>query len=304
MSDPVAPAQHDEDVIPPAPELQEGHSLLPLLTQPIDIDEDTTGARWVPQNEAQLAHLIAIIAMGQASYAGYIIRELAPASPAFTKEALSREAVIKLTVQEESQNPRTGYPRWQRDGFMFESISWIAAQQDHGERALLMTPHVSATSQGLDGLMIRLSEDKTKIIDTTIFEDKCSEDPRKTFLQKVLPAFLDHHRDRRSAEVVAAASVLLERAGFDSASAAIQAGAVTNRKKRSYRAAFAVTEDYDSLEQRRSLFRDYDRIDGISAKQRIGASFVVDGELRDWFDRLAIEAISYLRELAVKESDV
>ena len=62
------------------------------------------------------------------------------------------------------KTPRTGYPRWQRDGFIFEAISWIAARQACGERALLEDPHVSATSQGLDGLMIELAGDKSEVV--------------------------------------------------------------------------------------------------------------------------------------------
>src|SRR5216684_4148826 len=61
---------------------------------------------------------------------------------------------VKEDGKKDGKKPRTGYPRWQRDGFIFEAISWIAARQTHGERALLKDPHVSATSQGLDGLMI------------------------------------------------------------------------------------------------------------------------------------------------------
>jgi hypothetical protein len=38
---------------------------------------------------------------------------------------------------------------------IFEAISWLAARQVY-PGVLLKTPHVSATSQGLDGLMIEL----------------------------------------------------------------------------------------------------------------------------------------------------
>jgi hypothetical protein len=274
---------------------------LPLQLQAVDIDDDCTGSRWKSQDQVQLARLIAIIAMGQAAYAAHILGELLPASPAFSTKDLRQEAIIKLTVQEGKKKPRIGYPRWQRDGFIFEAISWIAAQQEYGDRALLMGPHVSATSHGIDGLMLRLSRDKTKITNTTILEDKCSDEPRKTFLDKVIPAFLEHHQNKRSAEVVAAATVLLQIGGFDTSAAAALAAAVTNKKRRSYRAAFALPEEYDSSKERKRLFKDYDKIDGISAKHRIGASLVVDGDLRDWFDRLACEAITFLTELDVEE---
>ena len=189
--------------------ISEVEAFHPLLTAAVPIDDLCIGDRWSTQDEMQLARLIAVIAMGQATYAAHILKELRPAAPAFTTGDLKCEATIRLTVQDEKKTPRTGYPRWQRDGFIFEAISWIAARQTHGEEALLIDPHVSSTSQGLDGLMIELSPDKDKIIRTTVFEDKCTDNPRETFLQKVIPAFLERHQNKRSAELVAAAAVLL-----------------------------------------------------------------------------------------------
>jgi hypothetical protein len=274
----------------------------PLLTEGVPIDEHCIGDRWSAQDEAQLAGLIALIAMGQAAYAAHILQELLPAAPAFTHDDLRREAIIKLTVQDGKKQPRTGYPRWQRDGFIFEAVSWIAARQTHGQRALLIDPHVSSTSQGLDGLMIELSPDKAEIIRTTIFEDKCTDNPRETFLQKVMPAFLERHRNSRSAELVAAAAVLLKEAGIGTAAAARLSAAVMDPEMRRYQAAFALTEEHDSQEERQGLFEGYDAVADISAEQRVGACFIVPGELRDWFDQLASQAVAFLNDLEEDEA--
>ena len=277
---------------------------LPLVIEAVEVDGDCMGARWLVHDETQLARLIAVIAMGQAVYAAYVLGALRPAAPKFATDSLRMEAIIKLTVQEEKQETRTGYPRWQRDGFMFEAISWIAARQKHGARALIMEPHIKSTSQGIDGLLLKLSRDKSKIADVMIREDKCTDEPRDTFLQKVLPAFLEYHHDRRGAEVVAAAGVLLQIGGFDMATAATLVAAVTNRKKRSYQASFALPTDYDSLKERKRLFKDYNKLDGLAAKQRLGASFIVAGNLREWFDQLADKAIAFLKVIQVEEADV
>lgn len=268
-----------------------------LLTEAVPIDDHCSGDRWSAQDETQLARLIVIIAMGQAAYAAYILKELIPATPAIADNDLRREAKVRLTVQEDGKKPRTGYPRWQRDGFIFEAISWIAARQDNGERAFLKDPHFSATSQGLDGLMIELSDDKSKIVMTTIFEDKCTDNPRQTFLQKVIPALIERHQNKRSAELVSAASALLRMAGIGEPADARLAAAVMDRNQRRYRAAFALTKEHDSQEAREKLFKGYDALKGISAKQRVGASLIVSGELREWFDALALKAVGYLDEL-------
>lgn len=278
--------------------------MIPLATEQCEIDDDCTGERWHVLNDEQLAGLIAIIAMGQAAQASHILSELLPATPAFTIPELKAEATIRLTVQEGKQTPRTGYPRWQRDGFIFEAISWIAARQRYGNATYMKDPHISATSQGLDGLMLELSGDKTQIDRTTVFEDKCTDDPVSTFKNKVIPAFRERHDNKRCAEIIAAATVLLGKVGIDDGAAARLAAAVTDRRKRRYRAAFAVTTDLDSEDSRKNLFAGYNEIGDIEQEQRVGACLVVPPELRDWFDQLAGQAIEYIESLGEGEADV
>jgi hypothetical protein len=115
-----------------------------LSTTTVPVDEHCVGDRWIVKNIDRLAKLIALIAMGQAAYAAHIIEEFARAAAAFSQAELVKEAQIKLSPQDRKKTPRTGYPRWQRDGFIFEAISWIAARQSHGSDAYLKDPHVSA----------------------------------------------------------------------------------------------------------------------------------------------------------------
>lgn len=265
-----------------------------LSVEECPIDENCVGEQWVAKNQERLAGLVAIIAMGQAAQASHILTELAPTVPPYTNANLRNEAKIRLTVQDNKTTPRTGYPREHRDGFIFEAISWIAARKIHGKLAYMKDPHLSVTSQGLDGLMVELSADKSKIERTTIFEDKCSGNPRGAFTKKVLPEFLDRHRNKRSAEIIAAASVLLRIAGISDGHANQLAAAVTDRKTRRYRAAFAVTDEYDDREKMAELFAGYNRIEDIKADQRLGACLVVPPNLRDWFDKLATMSIEYL----------
>lgn len=285
-----------ESAVPPA------KASPPLSTQPVSIDAQCVGDRWAAHDETSLAKLIAIIAMGQAAYAAYILGELLPVAPAFSDADLRQEARVRMTVQDDVKTPRTGYPRWQRDGFIFEAISWIAARQVYGPDVLLKDPHVSATSQGLDGLMIELADDKSKVVMTTIFEDKCTDDPRNTFLQKVIPAFLDRHKNNRSAELVATASALLRMSGIDEGASAKLAANVMDRTQRRYRAAFALPKGQDSQAERQKLFKGYDALDGLSQDRRVGASLIVEGKVREWFDSLAAQAIAYLDELEMEDA--
>lgn len=269
----------------------------PLACLSCEIDEHCVGERWLPANENELAALVAIVAMGQASQASYILEELIPAQPAFSLAELRNEAKIKLTVEEPASKPRKGYPQWQRDGFVFEVISWTAAKLTHGEEALMKDPHVSATSQGLDGLMLQLTRGGDQIESSTVFEDKCSDNPRGIFLSDVIPTFQARHRNLRSAEIIDAAAALLRSAGMTHKDAARLSAAVTDRSKRKYRAAFSLSDGYDSPEERKKLFADFNRIKDIRAEQRIGASFITPADMRTWIAALADKAITYLDAL-------
>lgn len=268
-----------------------------LIVEECPVDGDCVGERWVTINEKTLASLVAIIAMGQVAQASHIVTKLAPITPAYSDADSKNEAKIRLTVQEKKTVHRKGYPRSQRDGFIFEVISWIAARQTHGKLAYMKYPHVNATSQGLDGLMLEFSADRSKVERTTIFEDKCSRDPRRAFTRQVIPVFQNIHGNKRSAEIVAAASVLLRTACISDSQVAQLAVAVTDRKTRRYRAALAVTDKYNNQKKRVELFSGYNKIKNIRADQRLGACLVVPSNLRDWFDKLASMSIEHLEKM-------
>ncbi len=269
----------------------------PLSIIDFSIDDHCVGSRWAVDDEDRLAHLIAIVLMGQAMRAAQIIDDLLPATPAFTHEALQNEAIIKLTVQEEKQMPRTGYPRHQRDGLIFEIISWVAAKQVSGDRCFLKDPHISATSQGLDGVMIELNDEGNEIIKSTIFEDKCTEHPRDTFRDSVMPGFIDRHENTRNAELINAAGALIRMSGATPDEVMSMAIKVIENDCRHYRAAFALTNDFDNDKSQKKLFKGYSKLSGIKSDQRIGAGLIVGGKLRGWFDVMSEKIIAYIRQL-------
>ena len=184
-----------------------------LAIEKVDINEHWTGRRWTADDLDFLARIIAIIAMGQAAHAAQIIAELLPAQPAIDDEALRKDAVDALSVKGDTGKKRE-VARYHRDGLVFEIISWAAAQQETDGKALLRDPHTSSTAQGLDGLMIELDGTKTAISCATIFEDKCSEDPRRVFREEIMEAFLAYHKRSRASALLAAGAALLEKVGL------------------------------------------------------------------------------------------
>ncbi len=151
--------------------------------------EHCTGNRWEVHDLDKLAELVAFIAKGQVLHAENIINGLSSTTPAMDEEW--KQACVKyLSVhRDEDGQEERGARKWHRDGFLFEAISWIVARNVYPQNALLKDPHVDSTTSGLDGLMIVLDEVTHSPITTTIFEDKCMEDPRAAFRDEILPCF-------------------------------------------------------------------------------------------------------------------
>lgn len=153
-------------------------------------------------------------------------------------------------------------------------------------------PHIKSTTQGIDGLMIELTSSASEVSCATIFEDKCSEDPRRIFRNDVMKAFIDHHQNFRGPDLVAAAAALIKESGMDGTAAVKAAARVLDLAYRRYRASLAVTADHDFEQARAALFKGYDKLSGVNAEQRLGATFIVNGDLRGWFDTLASRVIA------------
>jgi hypothetical protein len=288
----------EKGILKPAasPRKAKGVSAPALEIEAVDVDEHCTGSRWLAADPDRLAHIIAIIAMGQAAHAARIISELLPSEPAIDHEALRIDAKRRLSIRGKAASERDA-SRWQRDGLIFEAISWVAAHEATCGKALLKDPHLSSTTQGLDGLMIELDDSGSAVLRATIFEDKCSDNPRTMFRDGIIPAFKEHHENKRASDLVATAAALIEKSGLDGTKATVAAARVLDKQFRAYRGGLAVTPSDDSLARRKSLFKGYDELEGIEADQRIGATLITSDDLREWFADLAMSAIAYIDNL-------
>lgn len=263
-----------------------------LAIQSVVIDPNCIGIRVTAADTDRLARILVIIAMGQAFHAARIITQLKPSAPAINEDALRKNARASFTISGTTEAQRE-VSQYHRDGLIFESISWIAARQQT-PKALLRDPHLSSTTQGLDGLMLQLNDAGSTLVRATIFEDKCSEHPRQKFRDEILPAFKLHHQNQRASALVATAAALLDRAGLADASTISATAQVLDKKHRAYRAGLATTTADDSVTRRQALFKDYDELKDIIADQRIGVVLVTSDDLRAWFEDLASRAVAYI----------
>ncbi|MEK3985085.1 hypothetical protein MHB77_17075 [Paenibacillus sp. FSL K6-3166] len=275
-----------------------------IFSQLVDVDDNVAGHLWTVDEIHELAKTIALIALGQAEHAAEIISQIGLTVPVHTISEFYQEAREQLRIR--GNTPKEiEVSHYHRDGFLFECISWIVACQVADENTYLKDPHISSTTQGLDGLIIQMDPVEKIVLHTTICEDKCTQNPRDTFRNKVMIAFKEHHQNKRGRDLLANAITLIKQSGLTGTAATLAAARVHDKTYRSYRAALTVNSDISTAEERQKLFKGYEGLTDISQLQRIGATFIVIGDLREWFQELADRVINSLDEFEAGEcSDV
>lgn len=275
---------------------------MPLNVTCVPIDSTCEGERWDVRDEKFLAQIIALVAMGQAIHAKKILKALAVAAPRIRSTELYSGARKTLSITGATNDNRKA-SRWHRDGFIFEIISWSSAHKPATASSLIKSPHVKSTTQGLDGLMLDIDLSNNTIKRATICEDKCSENPRDMFRDEVIPAFSKFHLGERSVELIDAAAALLA-TSFSDDDVITASADVLDIHKRRYRAALVVEKEHDSQKKRGKLFKNFDNLQGILQTQRLGATFIVHGTLRNYFDKLAAGALAVLDRWEQEAQDV
>ncbi|WP_020616240.1 hypothetical protein [Paenibacillus daejeonensis] len=267
----------------------------------VEVNEHVTGQLWVVDDIHKLASMIAVIALGQAEHAAQIIQELSYVYPVQSRSQFYEGAREQLLIQG-STDTQKEVSQYHRDGFLFECISWIAARQESDENTYMKDPHISSTTQGLDGLIIQMDPVEEILSFITICEDKCTDNPRTQFRDHIMRAFNEHHRNERGRDLLANAIALIKLSGLKGTAATIAADRVYDNAYRTYRAALTVNSDTCTIKGLQKLFKGYDVLNAIGKTQRVGASFIINNDLRSWFQELAENVLRALDEFEAKEA--
>ncbi|MES2268767.1 MAG: hypothetical protein V4520_18530 [Bacteroidota bacterium] len=268
---------------------------MPITYTTVDIDNDCVGNRWEIENENELAHLVGIVMKGEFAHAESILAGIDIAPMVYTpdlEDPIKQGVIDSLTVElDEHGKEKRETPKWHRDGLLFEIISWIVARMANSPDVLIRDPHIAATTQGLDGLIIELNAAKDQVIQTVVFEDKCMENARDAFRYQTLPAFKAHHANGR--QLIASATTLLRQAVPAAliTTVAISAIKIDVRK---YRSALPILAGEDNQVGRARIFSRYGTLSNIERAGRIGCTFVPEGDMREWFEQFASKVIKSL----------
>jgi hypothetical protein len=148
--------------------------------------------------------------------------------------------------------------------------------------------------KGFDGLQLELAGASGVISAAVIFEDKATDNPRKTIKDEVWPEFQKLEAgDRENVLTADVSSLLSTRPGID-ADKAIEN--VIWKQVRRYRVSITVGDTHSTPAGRKRLFKGYDDVAAGDVARRRGEILLVH-QLRPWMDSLAKQSIAFLNAM-------
>jgi hypothetical protein len=239
------------------------------------------GCVWTVSDQLELAERIARVALGQSRHVAKILSGIKVIPPITT--ASTRSAAIKLLTVPLGAEP------WHRDGWLFQTMSWLVASQANPS-AIIRAPHMILAHKGFDGLQLEL-DTGGDVSAAVIFEDKATDNPRRTIKDEVWPEFqLLEAGDRENVLTADVSSLLSTRPEID-ADKAIEN--VIWKQVRRYRVSITVGDTHSTTIGRQRLFKGYDEIAIGDVARRRGEILLLH-QLRPWMAALADQAISFL----------
>lgn len=176
-------------------------------------------------------------------------------------------------------------------GLLFQHLSWIALATQYGTSNLKMIkPHDEPIEHGLDGFAILLNNDGSinKII---ITEDKCSDDPRNRITQEVFPEYDQIEKGIKDNIIISNITSLVGEnpSYFDKIEPNI-----ANKQLWQYRIGITRDSKHDAIENRRDLFKDYEKHVADPQERRHAATILIP-DTKAWATDLRDKIIDYIK---------
>jgi hypothetical protein len=249
------------------------------------------GWSWTVTDEDALAERVARIVLGQYRHVAKILAGAGIPGPPLVTAEQAKAAIQQLTV-------RDGEDPWQRDGWIFQAISWIAAHQaPSGE--ITRAPHIRKSDKGFDGIQLQLSADGAAITAVVVFEDKATENPRDTIREEVWRGIARLENGDRLNELTHEVSAMLGvQAAADPQFDVDSAIATTLwREVRRYRVSITIGDPHNSDKGRAKLFEGFDN-SAPGAVERRRADTIYLPALRSWMTAFAARVIAKIQAIA------
>lgn len=253
---------------------------MPITFTPIGSTSLWSGSSWSVTDDDALAKLVAQVALGQSHFAKRVLIETGfrPASPSST----TLNGAVKLLS---ASNPSQPY---HRDGWLFQVISWIAANLQR-PGGLIMEPHMIHAHKGFDGVHVHLDDATRRVERVTICEEKATKNPRQ-MITRIWKEFEEMERGDNDHRLLSEVIMILRLGSVADTEKAVENLIWKNR--RSYRVAITVPIKADYPE----LFEGYDTVVAGDVIKR-GSEVLPLTDMRAWMASISAKAIDHAKEL-------
>ena len=169
---------------------------MPIAFQKTDHSPTCNFSQWKIIDESRLVRTLAWLYLRKPNHAAQIINQLEPSKAGFPGKVFEN-AIALLSVKladvatdlshldpetRKKANNKKNKRIEQRDGLLFQHLSWVAASIDM-PTALATPPHVRRADKGFDGLLVSIEDASGAISKVVLCEDKASINP-KNLVQK------------------------------------------------------------------------------------------------------------------------
>jgi hypothetical protein len=262
---------------------------MPLHLTPFDDKPLCFGHTWVVHDQAHLARVVARLLLGEALHAASILGSGGALSSPVSQRG------INWLLEHLSVQGKSDVARWHRDGWLFQLISWTAAQLVAPSGSLLRSPQSRPADKGFDGLILELHASGDALTSLVVCEDKATDDPRGTVRRDVWPEITSIEAGYRDSELVSELSAVLSRLGDPALVRTIIDNVVWEEQRR-YRVAITVGASHDGADGRARLFEGYDEC-AVGPCLRRRAETMSLPQLRAWMDAFSTGVAQQLKEL-------
>lgn len=248
------------------------------------------GSDWTIEDEDELASLVARVALGQYEHVLNVLEKTNCVAYAPAPTAL--KGATKLLTAKNPEEP------WHRDGWLFQVVSWIAANL-HDPASLKTPPQIRHADKGFDGLHVCLDSTDENVVSVVICEEKASDAPRGKITSQVWPDFKSMDTGERDHELVAETSTLLKANGHIDPSRAVHE--ILWKQTRAYRVSVTIGDNENSDSGRNALFSGYKKkVIGDDVERRRAETFY-QRNMRAWMKRIADKAIIIAEEMVAED---
>lgn len=250
---------------------------MPITLTPFSEEGCYFGSTWQVADEGELAHQVAVIALGYSHHIQRILQGTGVYDANYPDDGVN-SAIQLLTVNGDDPS--------HRDGWLFQAISWIAAIQAN-PTAKLAAPHMQHADKGFDGLQIEVDNETGRVTCAVVFEDKATTNPRQTITREdkgVWKGFRELEDGLRFSFFTSQVLGVVRTETSLNPDEAIKE--ILWKEARRYRLSITVGATHSDDIGRKRLFKGYDDIVSGDLNRRRAETFHQD-DIRTWLASLA-----------------